>query len=146
MTPALVLTGVGGLALLAAAFTHGHHVGGLQARAALLALPIRRATWTALFRDLNGRGSGSRPAPEATASQRGARNALHELRLRRGFGLSDVARALGIPDAELETLERTPLPLLELDAVERFAAALGCRLDVVAQHVDGEAVFLEVRP
>jgi hypothetical protein len=66
--------------------------------------------------------------------------------VRRGFGLNDVARALGVAEAELDGLERTPLRLLELDAVERFAAAMGCRLDVVAQHIDGEAVFLEMRP
>jgi hypothetical protein len=32
--------------------------------------------------------------------------------------------------------------LLEVAAVERYVGVLGCRLDVVAQHVDGSAVFL----
>jgi hypothetical protein len=36
--------------------------------------------------------------------------------------------------------------LLELGAVERYVGTLGCRLDVVAQHIDGEAVFLAVQP
>ena len=158
----LALAGAGGLALLAAAFTHGHHVGGLQARAALLALPVRRSTWAALLSDLSTQ-RGSKPARQpqsspspapapargtlpSVAPASGGPNALHALRARLGFETAQVAQALGIPIPDVETLEHTPLRSLQLGTVERYVGALGCRLDVVAQHIDGAAVFLEVQP
>jgi hypothetical protein len=69
-------------------------------------------------------------------------NALAKLRERLGVGPDALARALGIPVADVETLEGTPLRLLEIGDVAAYVGALGCRLDVVAQHVDGVAHWL----
>lgn len=77
-----------------------------------------------------------------TAPTPAAPNALHTLRSRFGVQLDAVARALGIPASEVEALERTPLARLELGTVDRYVGAVGCRLDVVAVHLDGEAVWL----
>jgi hypothetical protein len=49
---------------------------------------------------------------------------------------------MGVPVADIEALEQTPLRLLELDALDRYVSAIECRLDVVAVHVDGEAIWL----
>jgi hypothetical protein len=70
-------------------------------------------------------------------------NALAKLRERLGVAPDALARALGIAAADVETLERTPLRLLEIGDVAGYVGALGCRLDVVAVHVDGTAHWLE---
>lgn len=59
------------------------------------------------------------------------------------MALDDVARRLGIPVADVETIETTPLRLLDVDTVRRYVEALECRLDLIACHIDGEAVWLD---
>lgn len=71
-----------------------------------------------------------------------APNALHALRARLEVSVHELARRLGIPMADVDTLEHTRFDLLEVGDVERACGALGCRLDVVAQHIDGEAIWL----
>lgn len=68
--------------------------------------------------------------------------ALARLRMRLGVALDELARRLRIPLAEAETIEATPLRLLDVDAVRSYVEALGCRLDLVAVHIDGEAHWL----
>jgi hypothetical protein len=67
---------------------------------------------------------------------------LRRLRERLGFTQGEVAQGLGIPISEVETLEQTPFRLLELGKVSDYVGTIGCRLDVVAVHVDGEAIWL----
>lgn len=69
-------------------------------------------------------------------------NALGRLRTRLGVALDELAARLEIPLAEVETVEATPLRLLDVDAVRSYVEALGCRLDLVACHIDGEAIWL----
>jgi hypothetical protein len=211
MSASVAMAILGVLAALGSAFWFGTYLGSLRARAALLTLPIERATWAALCRDLHRENGELRcvyglpelerpaaavpaePAPgepgratmpsviaptleaeverlrrrlideavaadaeirrlrdELTAAKRpaeaaaapGPPNALARLRTRLGFGCDEVALALGIPLPDVDTLEHTSFGLLEVDAVERFVGAVGCRLDVVAVHIDGAAVWL----
>jgi hypothetical protein len=69
-------------------------------------------------------------------------NALGRLRVRLDVALDELARRLSIPLADVETIEATPLRLLEVDTVRRYVEALECRLDLVACHIDGEAIWL----
>jgi hypothetical protein len=69
-------------------------------------------------------------------------NALGRLRTRLDVSREEVAKRLAIPLAGVSQIERTPLRLLEVDTVQQYAEALGCRLDVVAVHIDGEAIWL----
>ncbi len=192
----LVMLALGVLAALGAAFWFGTYLGSLRARAALLTLPIERATWAALCRDLhreNGElrcvygppdleGPATVPStiaptleaeverlrrrlideavaadaeirqlrdeltavkrPTEAADPPGPPNALARLRTRLNFGRGEVAQALGIPLADVDAIERTPLRLLEVGTVSDYASAFGCRLDVVAQHIDGAAHWL----
>lgn len=125
------------------AFGLGYTAGARRERASARA---DVAMWRALAVDLhaeNGRlRCESTPVPNAAEPPTGRPNALHALRKRLGFGRGEVAQALGIPVPDVETLEHTRLGLLDVDAVERFVGAIGCRLDVVAQHIDGEAIWL----
>lgn len=69
-------------------------------------------------------------------------NALGRLRERLLVSRAEVAKRLAIPLAGVSQIERTPLRMLEIDTVQQYAEALGCRLDVVAVHIDGEAIWL----
>jgi hypothetical protein len=108
------------------------------------------AMWRTLANDLHAENGRLRcegtPVPVSGEPPSGKPNALHRLRVRLGFGRGEVAQALGIPIPDVETLEHTRLGLLEVAAVEGYVGALGCRLDVVAQHIDGEAVWLSDEP
>jgi hypothetical protein len=73
-------------------------------------------------------------------------NALGMLRQRLGYEREAVAARLKISPADLDTLESTPLRLLKVSSVAGHVGACECRLDLVAVHVDGEAVWLEVQP
>jgi hypothetical protein len=103
-------------------------------------------TWRELATSLHAENGRLRcegtPVPSGTESPSGAPNALHRLRKRLGFARGEVAQALGIPVAEVDTLEHTRLALLEVGTVADVVSSMGCRLDVVAQHIDGEAVWL----
>jgi hypothetical protein len=68
-------------------------------------------------------------------------NALGQLRTRLDVSRKEAKR-LAIPLAGVSQIERTPMRLLEVDTVQQYAEALGCRLDVVAVHIDGEAIWL----
>jgi hypothetical protein len=82
------------------------------------------------------------PVPGAGEPPSGKPNALYRLRQRLNVSVHELARRLGVPVADAETLEYTRFGLLDIDAVERHTGALGCRLDVVAVHIEGEAVWL----
>lgn len=69
-------------------------------------------------------------------------NALGRLRTRLDVALDELARRVGIPVADVETVEATPLRLLDVDTVRRYVEGLECRLDLVACHIDGEAIWL----
>jgi hypothetical protein len=69
-------------------------------------------------------------------------NALGRLRERFEVPRAELAKRLAIPLAGVALIERTPLRLLEVDTVQKFVEALECRLDIVAQHLDGEAIWL----
>ncbi len=104
------------------------------------------AMWRTLCTELHTENGRLRcehtPVPSASEPPSGKPNALRSLRQRLGFGRGEVAQAFGIPVPDVETLEHTRLGLLEVAAVESYVGALGCRLDLVAQHVDGEAIWL----
>lgn len=96
-----------------------------------------------LVRRGNARGPRLRGRRSPLRARRGALvNALGKLRFRFRVTLDELARRLGITRADVETIEGTPLRLLEVDSVRRYVEALGCRLDLVACHIDGEAVWL----
>lgn len=85
----------------------------------------------------------STPVPSASEPASGKPNTLHSLRVRLDVSVHELARRLGIPAVDVDTLEHTPFGLLELDDVERIVNALGCRLDIVAVHrLDGIAHWL----
>ena len=69
-------------------------------------------------------------------------NALGKLRERLGYTAAEIAARLQISLEDLETLESTPLRLLEVSSVSLHLGACECRLDLVAVHIDGESVFL----
>lgn len=73
-------------------------------------------------------------------------NALGTLRQRLGYEREHVAARLKISLADLDTLESTPLRLLEVNSVTEHVGACECRLDLVAVHIDGAAVWLEEQP
>lgn len=102
--------------------------------------------WQALANELHAENGKLRcettPVPSSGEPPSGKPNALHDLRTRLDIGRDVVAQALGIPVPEVDTLEHTRLKLLEVGAVEQFVGACECRLDVVAVHIDGEAVWL----
>jgi len=104
------------------------------------------AMWRSLANELHVENGKLRcettPVPISGEPPSGKPNALHRLRTRLDFGRDRVGQALGIPVPEVDALEHTRLGLLEVEAVERFVGALGCRLDLVAQHIDGEAIWL----
>jgi hypothetical protein len=64
------------------------------------------------------------------------------LRERCGVPRAELAKRLAIPLAGVAVIERMPLRLLELDTVQQYVEALACRLDIVAQHIDGVAHWL----
>lgn len=55
-----------------------------------------------------------------------------------------IARTLRVPESWIGTIESAPLDTVPLGTVRRYVEALGCRLDVVAQHIDGVAHWLTV--
>jgi len=134
MAALLAMLAVGGL---------GFIVGARRARSVVQA---DVAMWRSLADELHLENGKLRcqttSAPSSSELPSGPPNALRVLRTRLGFGRGEVAQALGIPILDVETLEHTRLGLLELEVVESFVGALGCRLDVVAQHVDGDAIWL----
>lgn len=67
---------------------------------------------------------------------------LRQLRERLGVSQGTVAKRLTVPQPDVDTIERTALRLLDVDTVLRYVGALGCRLDMVACHIDGEAFWL----
>ena len=67
---------------------------------------------------------------------------LRALRELLGVTVEAVALAMGVDAADVEGLEERPLELLAVGELQRFVGALGCRLDVVAQHIDGAAHWL----
>lgn len=69
-------------------------------------------------------------------------NALGLLRARLGYSPVAVAARMKISLADLTTIETTPMRLLEVSSVAAHVGACECRLDLVAVHIDGEAVFL----
>ena len=69
-------------------------------------------------------------------------NALGLLRERLGYSSADVAARMKISLTDLDTIETTPLRLLEVSSLAAHVGACECRLDVVAVHIDGQAVFL----
>src|SRR5690606_31019713 len=107
-------------------------------------------TWRSLANELHAENGRLRcentPAPASGEPPSGKPNALASLRARLNFGRGEVAQALGIPIPDVETLEHTQFGLLEIATVASYVRALGCRLDVVAQHIDGEAVWLSDAP
>jgi hypothetical protein len=156
------------VALLATAFWLGWLASALRAKSSVDAIAIERRVWAALCKDLHSENGKLRcqqveaptalpaptpdsapiavPAPaddETTPSpgiERG--NALRQLRKRLDVSRENLAKRLGVPLAGIAQVERTPLRLLEVDTVRQFVEALECRLDVVAQHIDGEAIWL----
>jgi hypothetical protein len=104
------------------------------------------AMWPRLASELHAENGKLRcettPVPSSGEPPSGAPNALHSLRKRLGFARGEVAQALGIPVPEVDTLEHTKLALLEVGTVADVVSSMGCRLDVVAQHIDGEAIWL----
>lgn len=79
-----------------------------------------------------------RPAP----SPGRALNTLGVLRTRLGYSTEHVAKVLGISPRAVGRLEAIPLQAWRVSDVERYVGALECRLDVVAVHIDGVAVWL----
>lgn len=71
-------------------------------------------------------------------------NALGKLRERLGYTTDEIAARLQITVGALDAMEVTPFGQLEVSFVSEYVGACGCRLDVVAVHIDGEAAFLEV--
>jgi hypothetical protein len=105
------------------------------------------AMWRTLANELHAENGKLRcestPVPSSGEPPSGKPNQLQHLRTRLEVSVHEVARRLGIPPADVDTLEHTRLGLLEVDAVERHVNAVGCRLDVVAVHrLDGIAHWL----
>lgn len=71
-----------------------------------------------------------------------ATNALGRLRARLGVAIDELARRLSVSAEDADAIEATAFRLLEIDTIDRYVGALGCRLDVVAVHIDGFAVWL----
>lgn len=106
--------------------------------------PGRESGWTCVRCD-------EQPEPEEPSAAQPASmgataapspNALGKLRTRLDVAHEEIARRLHVQSEDVATLEATPLRLLEIGDVERYVGALGCRLDVVAVHIDGFAVWL----
>jgi hypothetical protein len=125
------------------AFGIGFTIGARRER---IAAQADVAMWRTLANELHAENGKLRcettPVPASGEPPSGKPNALHRLRTRLDFGRDEVAQALGIRVTDVETLEHTRLGVLEVGTVSDYVSALGCRLDVVAQHVDGEAIWL----
>jgi hypothetical protein len=134
---ALVVLGAFGLGVALGRFLRRAELSDARA-----AIEMWRALCTELHAENGQLRCESTPVPSSAEPPSGAPNVLRALRTRLGFARGEVAQALGIPVPDVETLEHTRFELLEVGAVERFVGALGCRLDVVAQHVDGAAHWL----
>ena len=61
---------------------------------------------------------------------------LRELREMRVVTVEGIARTLRVPESWIGTIESAPLDTVPLGTVRRYVEALGCRLDVLAQHID----------
>ena len=73
-------------------------------------------------------------------------NALGRLRERLGHTPDQVAARLNISVPALEAMEVTPFGQLEVSFIAEYVGACGCRLDIVAVHIDGQAIWLEQEP
>lgn len=107
--------------------------------------PGRERGWTCVRCDEQPEPEEHSAEPQAASAElptAGTPNALGKLRTRLDVAQDELSRRLGIAEADAATLETTPLRLLEIGDVERYVGALGCRLDVVAVHIDGFAVWL----
>jgi hypothetical protein len=107
--------------------------------------PGSESGWTCVRCDEQPEPEEPSAAPLAASAElptAGSPNALGKLRTRLDVAREELCRRLCIAEADAGTLEATPLRLLELGDVERYVGALGCRLDVVAVHIDGFAVWL----
>jgi transcriptional regulator with XRE-family HTH domain len=82
---------------------------------------------------------GARPDPIAVASIKRAVEleiALHELRERRGFMQEQVAAHLGTSRPNVSRIEREND--VRMSTLQRYVAALGGELELVARFPDGE--------